>query len=87
MEELTVYNANYLKVRLKDNTITYIEEQEHCDIWWRTPEDGVGGYYGLYRDDNNDTIIYFRNGSGEVDFSGKIVAYSHDYGKTWTEVK
>lgn len=82
MENLTMYNANYLKVRLDDGTITYIEEQEHCDIWWRTPEDGVAGDYFF----NFRRLIFYPRKNRDEWFFCDVLAYSHDYGKTWAEV-
>lgn len=84
MENLTMYNANYFKVLMEDDTISYIEQQEHCDIWWRTPEDGIAGDYFLFENNNK---IYFRYREKNLGFFGRVIAYSHDWGKTWTEVE
>ena len=42
---MDIINANYFEVKLEDNTIVYMEEQEHCDILWRSPEHGIAGRY------------------------------------------
>ena len=84
MENLTMYNANYLRVRLDDGTISYIEAQEHCDIWWRTHEYGIAGDYFLFRDSKR---ICFNYREEDKSFYCDVLAYSHDYGKTWTEVE
>lgn len=82
-KELTIHHANAFKVKLEDGTITYIEEQEHCDIWWKTPEYGVAGRYMLEYKSNS---IKFNPYSEDEYFIGTILAYSHDYGKIWVEV-
>lgn len=83
--KLTLLNANYFEVKLEDNEeAVYIEEQEHCDILWRNNEEPKAGNYILLPDKNK---IRFHTWSDDSWKLGVVLKYSHDWGKTWTEVK
>lgn len=84
MENLTIYNANYLKFHLDNGTVSYIQEQEYCDIWWRTPEDRVVWNYYMFRDSKRTCFNYRAEDKA---FYCDVLVYGHDWGKIWTEVE
>lgn len=80
---MDIINANYFEVKLEDNTVVYMEEQEHCDILWEAPEHGVAGRY-IFNTDRNK--IRFHKYETDIWVFGDILKYSFDYGKTLIEV-
>ena len=93
MAELTMYNANALKVKLEDGTQAYFEVQEHCDLFSPEGCDGyVAGHYHFESVGLNKVIFKFTDKDyiakvDKIGVLGEVVAYSHDYGKTWVEVE
>lgn len=88
-KQLTIHNANAYKVMLDNKQFAYVEEQEHYSFMRIEHEPNliVGEYYLMAFNpkkiqfeeifENDVTGFYF----------GDVLAYSHDYGKTWTEVE
>ena len=86
MEKLTIYDANAFKVRLDGGQMAYIEDQEHIALMRIEGTDGcLGGEY--YFMGFNEHQIEFDVWDDFGIYFGTILAYSHDYGKTWVEVE
>ena len=77
--------ANYLKIcKDSDGSTTYVEAQEHCDIWWESNINGVAGDYVI--DPKTETIEFKDRKTHSLMLTGKILAYSVDYGKSWRKL-
>lgn len=87
MEELTMWNANAFKVKLNNGDEAYIEEQEHCSLISMGDSDGfrAGEYYFHSKWINSITFqLWDRDDHMPKCYFGKVIEYSHDYGKTWS---
>lgn len=73
-----VYKATSWKVEI-DGEISFVEAQEHCDIWWRGDE-GCACRLTV----NPDTLECEINRYAIKQIhKGKVLDWSFDYGKTW----
>lgn len=87
--ELTIYNANAFNVKIDDGVYAYVEDQEHCALISPDGCDGYfpGQYYFPYEGAKEFVFMVWEKGNVTKEYNCKILAYSHDYGKTWTEIK
>ena len=88
-ENLTIFNANAFEVKIDNGRNAYIEMQEHCALL--SVDNGKsffpGNYYFPYEGATEFVFMVWENGNVAKELNCKIFRYSHDYGKTWTEVK
>ena len=93
MEELTMYNANALNVKLDSGENAYFEVQEYIDLFSLEGWDGfVAGHYYFESLESNKIVFVFTDQeyiakTGRINSWGYVTSYSHDYGKTWVEVE
>ena len=86
---MEVYNAVAFKVKLADGLDAYVEEQEYCSLLriGMTDTNIVGEYYFPYEGATEfDFVAWDENNYPTEHYKCQIIAYSHDYGETWTEV-
>lgn len=84
----SIERANAFRIKLDNGEEAYIEEQEHCSLIgrWPKPDGLIGGQY--YFTNRERTRLVFKSFDPDwpVNYEGKIISYSHDYGKTWRDV-
>lgn len=86
--KLTIFNANAFKVKIDNGRYAIVEEQEHCSLIWPEGSDGCfpGQYYFPYEGATEFVFMVWEEGNVVKELNCQILAYSHDYGKTWCEV-
>jgi hypothetical protein len=86
---MTVYNAVAFKVKLVNGLHAYVEEQEYYSLLRIDATDTiiVGEYYFPYEGATEfDFVAWDEDNRPTEHYQCQIIAYSHDYGETWTEV-
>lgn len=87
-EKLNIFNANAFEVETEDGEIAFVEDQEHCAIFWPVGYDGgrAGQYYFLAADIAAFDFCIWDHARIAKVVRCKVLKYSHDYGETWNEV-
>ena len=88
IEKATLFNANALEVETEDGAMrAFIEDQEHCAIFWLKDGGHAGQYYFTDMKDVTIDFCFWEHAKVTKVVRCKVLKYSHDYGETWTEVK